>query len=261
MNGTPSILLARGSSGRGVARGQHQGGRLVVGLASGEAGDAGPPQELVPLAPPPSPEQGREEMDMRSEDDDDIFGDAAEELQNTFGADSRTPLVPGDGGDGVLNAPFCDDLPDEATARAIASGSAAALAEVDVGDGEAPLAAASSGGVPVAAGQELEPLQPWLALGEVTKQGYIYDATPRSVMRIQRGKPKRSVTINCYYHPSCSMLLTEDRCPDDMTLKRWLYEVPPAPPGCSRDEAKRLAEEHMTAGKSRWGGVVGKSRR
>lgn len=81
--------------------------------------------------------------------------------------------------------------------------------------------------------------------------GYVYDGT-RCVMRIQRGKPARSVTISCYSHARCTMLLTEARCPDDRELFRWLLAVPRAPPGCPTSESRELAAQHMALGKGQW---------
>lgn len=95
------------------------------------------------------------------------------------------------------------------------------------------------------------PQRPWEQVGEVTPSGYVYDGL-RSVLRIQRGKPAGSVTVNCYRHPGCRMLLSMARCPDDLTLKQWLFEVDAPLPGATADERKALAKQHMDLGRGRW---------
>lgn len=126
------------------------------------------------------------------------------------------------------------------------------------GDDAAPSGAASSGDVappPASDATRAAAAAPWELLSEVGPSGYVYDGG-RSVMRIQRGKPARSVTVNCYRHSRCTLLLTERRCPDDATLKRWLFDVPAAPPGATTAESKALAVEHMAVGKRQWCGTA-----
>lgn len=177
----------------------------------------------------------------------------AEELEATYGAESQTPAAPCDRADGAPDAEDFDVAPDLATAAAVADGAARVMPQ-EKGDPQGVSGAGSSADAPPRVAQPPVPVdEPWLALGDVTAMGYVYDQT-RMVMRVQRGKPKNSVTINCYRHSGCRMLLTERRCPDDAALKRWLFEVPRAPPGSSREEERRLASEHMAIGKGRWAG-------
>jgi hypothetical protein len=53
-----------------------------------------------------------------------------------------------------------------------------------------------------------------LQLGQA---GYVY-LRGRHVLRIQRGKPANSVTVNCYRHPGCILCIRQHKCPDDDTL-------------------------------------------
>lgn len=149
------------------------------------------------------------------------------------------------------------DAPGDATAIAVCDGLAEALSAVDTGL-EASVEDAASEETDAGVEPPPQPVEPWEELGPVTTLGYVYDRTPRSVLRIQRGKPKNSVTVNCYVHIGCRMLLTEARCPEDDTLKKWLYEVPAPRQGSSRAEQRLLADQHMSLGKGRWGGLRSK---
>lgn len=97
------------------------------------------------------------------------------------------------------------------------------------------------------------PKPPEELMTDPSPMGYVYEEG-RSVMRVQRGKPARSVTITCYRHSKCTMLLTEARCPSDLELNRWSLAVPAAPQGCSVEESRVLAAQHMALGKGQWAG-------
>lgn len=129
------------------------------------------------------------------------------------------------------------------------------VANFEVGGGGATGASSSSGAPPAPEeeGPTMAEQQPWERLSEVSAQGYVYDGG-RSVMRIQRGKPANSVTVNCYIHSQCKMLLTMRRCPDDMMLKRWFCSVPPPAPGASPEASRALGRKHMDDGLRQWGG-------
>ena len=105
-------------------------------------------------------------------------------------------------------------------------------------------------------GVPIPPPEAWTLMSEVSSLGYIYH-DGRSVMRIQRGKPQHSVTVNCYHHPGCRMLLSEKMCPSDSILKQWFWEVEAPAIGASAAIRKQLAESHMRMGKARW--QVGRS--
>lgn len=195
-----------------------------------------------------------QEMDMRDVGDDNLPDpDMVDELEAAFGLSSSAPPPSSDALDEEGLCEVAEALPDPATVSEVAAGVAKAMAEIGVGEDEPTTSAASSTDAPATAEAVAEP-EPWLDLGEVTSLGYIYNSEPRTVMRVQRGKPANSVTINCYLHSGCRLLLTEARCPDDATLKRWLFEVPAPRPGATKEEAKKLAQDHMALGKGRWGG-------
>ena len=96
-----------------------------------------------------------------------------------------------------------------------------------------------------------EASEPWARLDGPSASGYCYIGG-RSVMRVQRDKPRGSTTVNCYMHASCKLLLSNKRCPDDITLKRWLFEVGPARPDAPKETRAALAKEHMSLGRSKW---------
>jgi hypothetical protein len=189
-------------------------------------------------------------MDMAEGEAEELLGDSMDELELTY--QEGDPL--GFGGD----LPF-----DEVESITIDAGSVA-----EVADGFA--AAAEAAGLPddLPAGPGVgssssssgpmqheevppPPLAPWQCLSAPSGAGYVYDGM-RSVLRIQRGKPKNSVTVTCYRHSGCHLLLSQARCPSDETLCKWLFEVGVAPVGAPKEVGKQLAQDHMRLGKSRW---------
>lgn len=60
------------------------------------------------------------------------------------------------------------------------------------------------------------------------------------------------MTINCYKHIGCRLLVSTARCADDDEIKKWFFEVGPAPEGASSEEKKTLAKQHMDIGKAKW---------
>lgn len=193
-------------------------------------------------------------MDLLEDELELLMADEAiEELQDAFSAARDVADLGGNNGDGEPWQEAPPRVLDDGVAARIAQSVASALAGV-VPEDAAPDADEQGPEVGEGAPAAPAPAEPWRDLGPVSPMGYVYNAELRSVLRIQRGKPKRSVTVNCYFHSSCKLLLTEDRCPDDDTLKRWCCEVPPPAPGASRDERHALAQQHMALGKGRWGG-------
>ena len=110
-----------------------------------------------------------------------------------------------------------------------------------------------SGASSSGAGAEPPPAvpEPWMELTGPSATGY-FSLGVRSVLRIQRGKPAYSVTVNCYRHVGCRLLIAQSRCPDDEALKRWLFEVHPPAADAPAAEKKHLATDHMNIGKARW---------
>lgn len=194
-----------------------------------------------------------EDMDLREQEALDIAGDGiVEELASLLCPGPDDPTNDGIWVEGEEAAELPDDDVDEATAQEVAAGVAQAMQSVGV---ECDTVGEEEDGDRANAEEPLPPapVELWRELGLVIGLGYVYDRTPRSVLRIQRGKPKNSVTVNCYKHPGCKLLLTEARCPADDVLKQWLYEVPPSSPG-DKEEGRRLATQHMDLGRGRWGG-------
>ena len=155
---------------------------------------------------------------------------------------------------------------DEEVATLVSAGVAEVAEKVGLADDDAEVghvgtgASSSSSGVVGDLG-EPPPLPPPTAapptppmpidrLSPVSPLGYVY-LDNRSIMRIQRGKPKKSITVNCYRHPSCGFLCAEWRIETNRPLFEWLFEVPE---GVTREEKKALAAEHTRIGKQRWTG-------
>lgn len=77
-----------------------------------------------------------------------------------------------------------------------------------------------------------------------TEMGYVYQEG-RAVMRIQRGKPKNSLSVKCYKHPQCTFLLSLRVAPSDAELLQWCVAVLAPAPGASNEEAKALGRQHV----------------
>lgn len=93
--------------------------------------------------------------------------------------------------------------------------------------------------------------EPWELMSEPSASGYLY-FEGRSVMRIQRGKPTGRLTLTCFRHPGCNLLINLPRAPNDLELKKWLFEVEPAPAGASMAERQALAKRHVQLARARW---------
>ena len=82
--------------------------------------------------------------------------------------------------------------------------------------------------------------------------GYIY-RNGRSILRIQRSKPRRgSVTITCYLHVACQLLVSESRCGDDRNIVQWYFEGEAPSATATSKEAKELKQKHLDLGRQRW---------
>lgn len=124
--------------------------------------------------------------------------------------------------------------------------------EVDIGlsadahaAGTGNSAASSSDVAPVAA--ELaapQTLKQRLGVADPSPMGYVYH-DGRSILRIQRGKPKGSLSVKCYRHPGCSFLLGLAHDPGDDELVEWALKLPAVPAGATTAEGRALAAEHM----------------
>lgn len=67
----------------------------------------------------------------------------------------------------------------------------------------------------------------------------------KTVMRIQRGNPKGSLSVRCYRHTRCSFLLSLKDAPEDDELIRWCFAVRAKGPGDDAAETAKLAQEHL----------------
>lgn len=67
----------------------------------------------------------------------------------------------------------------------------------------------------------------------------------KTVMRIQRGNPKGSLSVRCYQHSKCSFLLSLKDAPSDDDLIRWCFAVSAKESAASTAEAAKLAQDHL----------------
>ena len=93
-------------------------------------------------------------------------------------------------------------------------------------------------------------VEPWDEIPIPPVSGYVY-REGRHIMRIQRGKPTAtSVTVNCYQHPRCSIVVPVRRVADNKMLVRWYFSMPPCPEGMSRADKAQMTIDHKEKGKS-----------
>lgn len=95
------------------------------------------------------------------------------------------------------------------------------------------------------------PLPDWQRMVGPSSSGYVY-LDGRAVMRIQRGRPAGRLTLSCYRHTGCSMLINIDRAPTDDELKKWFFEVEPNAPESKKEERKEMTKTHLSLARARW---------
>lgn len=83
-----------------------------------------------------------------------------------------------------------------------------------------------------------------LSVSAVSPMGYVYHAG-RSILRIQRNKPRGGCSVKCYQHSQCSFLTTMAAAPSDEAIIEWAFEVPQAASGAPPSEAKALGRQHV----------------
>lgn len=188
-------------------------------------------------------------MDMAEGEADEASDDSLGELEHTYGDEGCAG-----GGTHDDNVIVVESALDAATVALVSEGLGDCVDIVGLGDDQdagQSAGSSSSSGLGSAAGPAVPPPAPWQGLSEPAATGYVYD-NMRSVMRIQRGKPKNSVTITCYRHSKCNFLLTMARCPDNQALFKWFYEVEAAPSGSAANISRELGAKHVKLAMSRW---------
>ena len=94
-------------------------------------------------------------------------------------------------------------------------------------------------------------VEPWTRLGEPGVIGYLY-LDGRSILRIQRGRPKHSTAINFYQnHGRSQLTIGEAKATNDET-KRWAFEVALGIIEPTTAENRELGDRHMAIGRARW---------
>eukprot|EP00959_Pyramimonas_sp_CCMP1952_P457319 9474729-Pyramimonas_sp.AAC.1 len=185
-----------------------------------------------------------DEMDVADQEDAEIHGgdDDMTELLDTWGGNQEDhhDERPDDGE---------IDLDDPHPAHV---GALAKMYEDAAGGADVPSGGADAGVEDGPLAEDVaEPPQPWEQLGEPSASGFVAYKN-RTIMRIQRGRPAKSVTVTCYRHTGCSLCITETRCPADQELFKWLFEGDPNNDGDSKDQRREKARIHMDSAKSRW---------
>lgn len=201
-------------------------------------------------------------MDMLEDEGDDLDEDDILELEAAYGGQpGHSEVVEAEvDADIAMRVPerVSPDGADDQTSSVVA----AELADIvgDIGlETEAPVAnagstSASSNGIaelPAGESEAPPPPPPWRCMEGPSSSGYVY-YQGRGVMRIQRDKPPGRLTLSCYRHTRCNMLINLSRAPDDDTLKQWLFEVEPNPPGSTPEERTALARKHLGSARARW---------
>lgn len=233
----------------GEASSSEAGQALVAQLGDGDA-------EAMPCF---AGVLGDDELDMAEHDFEDLDEQELIEFEATLGED----VDPANAPDKVIGD-VVDEVPEvlmrpvasEETTRAIADKLSLMVDEVGLGadDGETVAGNASASSDAPAAesvAEDAPPPQPWEAATGPSTSGYVHHQG-RSVLRIQRGKPKGRVTITCYQHTKCNLLVNIERAPSDDVIKRWAFEVDATPRGASKEEAKALRDSHVKMAKDRW---------
>lgn len=243
-DGNKSMSRASGSLPSAAAHGamgDDPSRNLPADGAGGLFGE-GPPADQEAL--------GEAELDLADNEEDELEDDDLLELRDTYGHGAAGHPMPAAIVEDVVDRASEDLAPEHANQETLEQ-LAEQLGEVVANDDEglvAPTGSASSGGAgsgesSLPAVEPPPPVAPWEAATGPSAAGYVYHEG-RSVMRIQRGKPKGRLTLTCYRHRKCSLLINLERPPSDEELKRWLFEMEPAPPGASAEESKALADRH-----------------
>jgi hypothetical protein len=259
---------ATGQRGRGAGRGRGGGrgragahGSMVDSLLDGE----GPAVEAVrrPAHVPLHDVQGslpepavHTELDV---DEDDVSSvNSVEELEAAFGLlEASATEFPHNSVEEGLFGDDDDDAPaDSATCAQLLELVHSVSCDIGLNPpGSDDLAASSSSGVAAPALLAPAPTDvgsdPWNLVSDPSPLGYCHLGI-RHVLRIQRGKPKGSVSVTCYRHRACTLLLSESRAPADIEFKKWLFEVDATPQGATTADNRALALQHTALGKARW---------
>ena len=194
---------------------------------------------------------------LAEEELEQLGDDGMEEHSMAFSATSFAPSSE----ERRLGSPDPAGEPTAEETNAVVADAAAVVSELGLDDvGES---AASSSGLPPPSEPPPPPPpaeapshddEPTLEeMGETHPSGRIY-LRGRSVLQVQRGKPKGSVYVTCYCrgHTGCHLLIDSRRAPDDIEFKKWWFEVEEAPAGASSAQRKALAKRHMDIGRARW---------
>lgn len=252
--------MARSSTGgRASHRGAGRGSRSKIATSGRASGDGGSSSvapvicdaEVAPaaLADPHGAELGmpreRDELDLASDEDGVLSESDLEELAATYDGtrphqeDAEEPRPPAES---IIVDASAMELDATELARALEEAEVPSAASApDPDDAE-----------PAAPSEEAKEEPPWAQLGPPSAtSGYVYFGG-RSICRIQRGRPANKVTITCYRHPGCSVLVNAARAPVDVDVYKWLFEIEPATTDMSTPVRQALTARHKAIARERW---------
>lgn len=219
------------------------------GQPGAQAGSSGDPvrvhQEPHPLCD--------EEMDLADDELASLPDSDQDELLATYieaphGVED--PSMADAGPSAMASSDNTDEGHQEGVMIAEAMEEAGLGAEVDCDAGDAD--PAGSGDEAPLAQDAPPPPSPWSScVGPSQVGGYVYDGG-RSILRIQRGGPAKRVTISCFRHPSCSILVNESRAPPDLEIFQSFFEVEATTPEMSGQERRGLTARHKALARARW---------
>lgn len=198
-----------------------------------------------------------DDLDFADGDDGSLAGSEEEELALTYvfaEPDIDDPSATDVGRTLLSQGGVIEPSAEEASAFALAVEETFVEDQAPAGDGAAGDGPASAPSDEPASSSDaiVAPPAPWASLvGPSPASGYVYDAG-RSIARIQRGKPLKRVTITCYRHPGCSVLVNEDRAPTDQAVFEWLFSMPAADPQMPAAERKELTTKHKASARAMW---------
>lgn len=183
-----------------------------------------------------------------------LIGDDLDELMATYG-DGPVVTRPSDPDNEMdITGPVAEPLPHDFADRLADEAETAGLLEEGQGDNSAQESRPGADGAansasPTTLGAEealAPPLSVWerLSVSEPSPMGYVCHEG-KTILRIQRGKPRGNLSVKCYRHPGCSFLLGLARAPPDNEIVEWAFEVPPRTDGTTPAEAKAMAKQHM----------------
>ena len=98
---------------------------------------------------------------------------------------------------------------------------------------------------------------PWARFTRICPiTGFVY-LDGRVQCRIRHGNPKNKVSVTCYKHTGCKLIINGSRYPGDDVIYSWLFEFPEDVPGMTIAERHAARDRHIEVAKARWSAPIG----